>query len=149
MDLRDILLDSTVIIGAELADPPDSDDCHTVLALAQRGELRGHIGGSALQRAIEELALNCGEALAQQRLAALRGYLRVVPTTDGMLDEALQTLCARSNGNAAAGDFLRLDDAITIQTAVEHQLPVIVSLNAPDLITSNVRGLTPRELLGA
>lgn len=137
--IASVLFDSTVILGAILADAPQRDDCEAALALAARGRVRGHLCGSALGALHDELVRANGPALARRQIGVLRGYLGIVPTTDSIVDAAL------------ACEALYLDDAITVQSARGAGLDLIVTLNSSDFRVpgGRVRARLPSELIAS
>ena len=134
-----VLFDSTILLGAQLADEPLRTHCRAALALAESGLVRGHVCGCAVTELAEELTRAAGTEFTRREIMALRDHLDVLPTADAVLDACLQ--------ESLSDRGIYYEDAVTMQAATANQMDLIVTLNGPDFGIATTRVAPPRELL--
>lgn len=138
-NIADVLFDSTIIVGAYLAEGAPGAACRAALALAGQHRIRAHICGNALGQIAEDIARNEGRGPARVWLDETRRSLHVVPTSNEILDAALN--------HCLSVDGLYLDDAITMHTARLTEMALIVTLNGSDFSAATTPIVLPQQLL--
>jgi predicted nucleic acid-binding protein len=135
----DVLFDSTIIVGAHVAEGEEREACRAALALAEQRRIRAHICGNALGQIAEDLARSAGKEAAKEWITEARQYLNVVATNSAILEAALSY--------SLSADGVYLDDAITIHTARLLDMGLIVTLNGDDYSAATTPVAPPQQLL--
>jgi len=130
-----VLFDSTILLGARLADEPLRTQCRAALALAESGAVRGHVSDCAVAELAEELLRAAGVDATRRELAALRAHVEVIPSEDAVLDACMQDVLA-------VGE-LYYEDVVTMLAATENRMELIVTLNAADFGAATTTRVTP------
>jgi len=132
-----VLLDIHVILDVLLARPPYVEAAVRILALAERGEVRGHVCAASVDTLDYILRKSLGAKTARTHLRTLCRVLRVVAVDAEVIDDALSS------------EWSDFEDAVAHACAVRAGLDAIVTRNSKDFVSASLPVFSPEEFLAA
>ena len=132
-----VLLDTDVLLDVLLDREPFSQPASEVLAMTERGPLRGFVAASSVTTLYYLCAKAHGSDAARQQVQLLLSILEVAPVDRGVLDAAL---------NADFGDF---EDAVVASAASRVSAELVFTRNLRDFKNSPVPARSPTEFVAA
>lgn len=133
--MKQILVDTNVIVDVALKRQPFFAASAQVLATAEAGLIEAFISGSTVSDIYYIVSKIKGKELAIDFLRRIFVFCHVAAVDKTVIESAL------------ASSFKDFEDAIQEYAAVESQLDAIVTRNPKDFAQSSLSVLTPEQLL--
>lgn len=134
--MKDILIDTDVILDFFFDRIPFSDDASKILSKCEKGEINGFVTAIMLSNIYYLLRKTATHNKVIESLKRLMNFLNVVTTDKHAVQEALNS------------DFKDFEDALqNFSAQVSDDIKIIISRNIRDYKTSKLSVMTPETFL--